>query len=162
MNTVDFNKDAIERELREIFQGCGDIIRIHLSPDRDTGNLKGFGFVTFSNLRGADKAITNLDGTLVMGRRITVQGANQTAVVRFPENQQRLECMKCAGFIRSKKGGEVRGTYFPWIINWDLHDILSFYSRMMEAFGCFNSTRRHHMKTSLARTLASKYKYVPI
>ena len=43
--------------MREKFSKCGTITRVWLSIDRETGECKGFGFVTFSSRREAVKCV---------------------------------------------------------------------------------------------------------
>ncbi|CAB4040662.1 RNA-binding, partial [Paramuricea clavata] len=52
-----------EEALRQAFEACGDIDEAIVVTDRETGRPRGFGFVTFQEKQGADKAIADLDGT---------------------------------------------------------------------------------------------------
>ena len=80
-------------------------------------------------------------------------------MIRLPEHQHKLECMKCAGFVKANRLGELSGTYYPRVLDWKEHDIRSFYSRMTEAFfGEKWRYARHLMNDSLALTLKNKYK----
>lgn len=82
-------------------------------------------------------------------------------VVLLPEHQRDFRCMKCASFIKQTGNGvnDVCGTRHNRCISWDEHDIRSYYSRMVEAFGGHESQhKRYLMRDSLACTLASKRK----
>jgi cold-inducible RNA-binding protein len=64
-----------EDELRNLFAPFGDITRVHMATDRETGRFRGFAFVEMSNDDGASKAIAALDGKEVGGRNIKVNEA---------------------------------------------------------------------------------------
>ena len=67
--------EATESGLRSIFEPFGEITRIQLITDRDTGRPRGFGFVEMSNDEEAAKAITALNGTQMDGRALNVNEA---------------------------------------------------------------------------------------
>jgi RNA recognition motif-containing protein len=64
-----------ETELRTLFQPHGDIERVSLVTDRDTGRSRGFAFVEMADAGEADKAITTLNGTEFGGRTLTINEA---------------------------------------------------------------------------------------
>jgi RNA recognition motif-containing protein len=68
-----------ETELRTLFQPHGDIERVSLVTDRDTGRSRGFAFVEMANAGQADKAITALNGTEFGGRTLTINEAKPKA-----------------------------------------------------------------------------------
>ncbi|CAI7872487.1 unnamed protein product [Closterium sp. NIES-53] len=45
---------------------------VRVLKDRETGNLKGYGFVTFFNRQHADKAIDTLNGSEIKGKKLRV------------------------------------------------------------------------------------------
>ncbi len=59
-----------EEEIRNMFSAYGAVDNVSLITDRETGRLRGFGFVEMSN--GADEAIAALNQTEVGGRRLVV------------------------------------------------------------------------------------------
>jgi RNA recognition motif-containing protein len=59
-----------EDQIRNLFDAYGTVERVSLITDRDTGRLKGFGFVEMSS--GAQEAIASLDQSEWDGRTITV------------------------------------------------------------------------------------------
>lgn len=67
--------DTTESGLRSIFEPYGEITRVNLITDRDTGRARGFGFVEMSNDEEAAKAITELNGTQLDGRALNVNEA---------------------------------------------------------------------------------------
>ena len=64
-----------ESELTALFQGFGQVTRVHLAMDRETGRARGFAFVEMPNDEEAAKAITGLDGKEFGGRSLKVNEA---------------------------------------------------------------------------------------
>ena len=59
-----------EEEVRNLFSAYGTVDAVSLITDRETGRLRGFGFVEMSS--GADEAIAALNQTELGGRRLVV------------------------------------------------------------------------------------------
>lgn len=64
-----------ERELSELFKAFGQVTRVHIATDRETGRARGFAFVEMPNDDEAAKAIAGLDGKDVGGRNLKVNEA---------------------------------------------------------------------------------------
>jgi len=64
-----------EAELRTVFQAHGDVEKVSIVTDRETGRARGFGFVEMTNAGEAEKAIAALNGTELGGRALTVNEA---------------------------------------------------------------------------------------
>ncbi len=64
-----------EDELRSIFEPYGEITRIQVMTDRDTGRARGFAFVELADDEEAAKAITELNGKELDGRALNVNEA---------------------------------------------------------------------------------------
>ena len=64
---------ASEEQIQNLFSAYGTVERVNLITDRDTGRLKGFGFVEMSS--GAGEAMSNLNQTELDGRTLTVNPA---------------------------------------------------------------------------------------
>jgi len=64
-----------EEELRQIFEPYGQVDRVSILTDRDTGRSRGFGFVEMANSEEGEKAIAGLNGSQVGGRTINVNEA---------------------------------------------------------------------------------------
>ncbi len=64
-----------ESELRALFEPFGQITRVHIAMDRETGRARGFAFVEMNNDEEAAKAIAALDGKEVGGRNLKVNEA---------------------------------------------------------------------------------------
>ena len=71
--------EATEGGLRSIFEPFGEITRVQLITDRDTGRPRGFGFVEMSSDEDAAKAIAALNGTEMNGRSLNVNEAKPKA-----------------------------------------------------------------------------------
>ena len=71
--------ETTESGLRSIFEPFGEITRVNLITDRDTGRARGFGFVEMSNDEEAAKAIAALNGTQMDGRALNVNEAKPKA-----------------------------------------------------------------------------------
>jgi RNA recognition motif-containing protein len=64
-----------ESELRSVFEPFGELTRVNVVTDRDTGQARGFGFVEMPNDDEATKAIAALNGKEVGGRALNVNEA---------------------------------------------------------------------------------------
>jgi cold-inducible RNA-binding protein len=68
-----------EDELRQIFEAYGQVDRVSILTDRETGRSRGFGFVEMTNAEEGDKAIAALNGSQFGGRTINVNEARPKA-----------------------------------------------------------------------------------
>jgi RNA recognition motif-containing protein len=73
-----------EDALRELFSQVGTCESVSIVLDRDTGQSRGFGFVTMGTADEAERAQKQLDGTEVEGRRLRVDQANDQSTGRGP------------------------------------------------------------------------------
>ncbi len=64
-----------EDELRDLFSQAGDVTDVVIIKDRDTGNSKGFGFVTMNSQEGATQAIQQFNGYSLGNRELKVNAA---------------------------------------------------------------------------------------
>src|SRR2546428_13192663 len=64
-----------EGELRALFEPFGQITRVHVAMDRETGRARGFAFVEMPNDEEAAKAIAALNGKEVGGASPEGKGA---------------------------------------------------------------------------------------
>ena len=64
-----------ESDLTALFKGFGQVTRVHLAMDRETGRARGFAFVEMPNDEEAAKAIAGLDGKEFGGRNLKVNEA---------------------------------------------------------------------------------------
>jgi RNA recognition motif-containing protein len=68
---------ATTETLREAFAACGEVTDVHIVQDRDSGQSRGFAFVTMSSASEAAKAISSLDGKEFSGRSLRVNEAEE-------------------------------------------------------------------------------------
>ena len=79
--------------------------------------------------------------------------------VIYAPHQRSFKCMQCAEFIKVDRDGSVFGRRHGRVVDWAFNDMLSYFSRMSEAFGgIFSKRTRYLFKDSLACTLAIKHK----
>jgi cold-inducible RNA-binding protein len=64
-----------EADLTALFQPFGQVGRVHIAIDRETGRARGFAFVEMPNDAEAANAIAALDGKAVGGRNLKVNEA---------------------------------------------------------------------------------------
>ena len=76
--------ETTESGLRSIFEPFGEITRVNLITDRDTGRARGFAFVEMANDEDAAKAIAALNGTELDGRALNVNEAKPKAAGSSP------------------------------------------------------------------------------
>jgi len=69
------NFKTTEDDLRKMFEPYGQVDRISILTDRDTGRSRGFGFVEMANDGDGDKAIAALNGADLGGRKLNVNEA---------------------------------------------------------------------------------------
>ena len=66
---------ATESSVRELFASYGNVERVNIVTDRDTGRSRGFAFVEMTDASEADRAIAALNGHEVNGRSLNVNEA---------------------------------------------------------------------------------------
>jgi|SRR5689334_17718942 cold-inducible RNA-binding protein len=62
-------------ELHAAFAQYGNVERVNIVTDRDTGQPRGFAFVEMSDAQEAENAISQLNGAELNGRAISVNEA---------------------------------------------------------------------------------------
>ncbi|HEY9864942.1 MAG TPA: RNA-binding protein [Candidatus Obscuribacterales bacterium] len=67
--------DVTEEDLSSVFAEYGNVKRVQLPKDRETGKVRGFAFVEMDAETEEDKAIDELDGAEWMGRNMKVNKA---------------------------------------------------------------------------------------
>ncbi len=71
--------EATEDELRGLFAEHGEVIKVNIITDRDTGRPRGFGFVEMADEGAGRTAIEQVNGREVGGRTLTVNEAKPRA-----------------------------------------------------------------------------------
>lgn len=69
------NFQTTESDLRALFEPFGEITRIQVMTDRETGRSRGFGFVEMADDEAAAQAIAALNGKELDGRALNVNEA---------------------------------------------------------------------------------------
>ncbi len=67
--------EVSEQDLNEVFAEYGSVRRVHLPTDRETGRVRGFGFVEMNTPSEEEAAIEALDGAEWYGRTLKVNQA---------------------------------------------------------------------------------------
>ncbi len=68
-----------QEELQSAFSQYGNVERVSIITDRDTGQPRGFGFVEMSDPQEAQNAIAGLNGAELNGRAMNVNEARPKA-----------------------------------------------------------------------------------
>ncbi|HKE28784.1 MAG TPA: RNA-binding protein [Bryobacteraceae bacterium] len=66
---------ATESSIRSLFEPYGNVERVNVVTDRDTGRSRGFAFVEMSDDAEAERAIAALNGTELDGRALNINEA---------------------------------------------------------------------------------------
>ncbi len=75
VGNLSFN--ASPDSVRAAFSAFGEITDVHVVSDRETGQSRGFGFVTMGTSDAAQKAIREMNGALLDGRPLKVNEAEE-------------------------------------------------------------------------------------
>ncbi|HZR77755.1 MAG TPA: RNA-binding protein [Chthoniobacterales bacterium] len=67
--------NTTENELQELFAKAGAVQEVMLMQDKFTGKSRGFAFVTMGSDQDAQNAISQINGTTLEGRALTVNEA---------------------------------------------------------------------------------------
>lgn len=67
--------NVTQDDLTKVFSEYGKVTRVQLPTDRETGRVRGFGFVEMESSTEEDAAIQALDGAEWMGRVMKVNKA---------------------------------------------------------------------------------------
>ena len=62
LRVTNLSEDADEDDLRAIFSRYGYVARVYIGRDRETGECKGYAFVSFTDREQADTARQKVDG----------------------------------------------------------------------------------------------------
>jgi RNA recognition motif-containing protein len=75
VGNLSFN--ATNDTVRAAFSAFGEITDVHVVSDRETGQSRGFGFVTMGTADAAQKAIAEMNGAMLDGRALKVNEAEE-------------------------------------------------------------------------------------
>ena len=99
VGNLSFNTN--EDELRQLFEAYGQVDRVSIMTDRDTGRSRGFGFVEMASNEDGEKAIAALNGSQVGGRTLNV-------------NEARPKVERAGGGGRDRGGRREGGGHGRW------------------------------------------------
>lgn len=68
---------ATNDSLRDAFSQHGEVTDAHVVTDRDSGQSRGFGFITMGSDDQARAAMTAMDGKMLDGRALRVNEAEE-------------------------------------------------------------------------------------
>jgi RNA recognition motif-containing protein len=68
---------ATQETLRAAFAASGEVTDVHVVTDRESGQSRGFAFVTMGNAHEATKAIAAMNGANLEGRALRVNEAEE-------------------------------------------------------------------------------------
>jgi cold-inducible RNA-binding protein len=101
------NFQTTESDLRALFEPFGQVTRVHMAMDRETGRARGFAFVEMPNDDEAAKAIAGLDGKESGGRNLKVNEARPKGEGGPPRGPKTFG--RSGGFGGNKRGGKSGG-----------------------------------------------------
>lgn len=97
--------------LREIFEGYGQVATVSIVSDKFTGQSRGFGFVEMENDDEARAAIEALNGMQYSGRALVANEARPREERRSGGGGGRRDNNRGGGFRRNGEGGGKRERY---------------------------------------------------
>jgi len=62
LKVTNLSEDTTEDDIRELFRVFGHTTRVYLARDRQTGDSRGFAFVTYQTREDAQRAVAGLNG----------------------------------------------------------------------------------------------------
>jgi RNA recognition motif-containing protein len=68
---------ATTETLRQAFASSGEVTDVHVVTDRESGQSRGFGFVTMGNAQQAANAMASMNGANLDGRALRVNEAEE-------------------------------------------------------------------------------------
>ncbi len=74
------SKSTTEDEIKTLFAQAGTVTSVEVIKDRDSGESRGFAFVTMTDQAAADKAISTFNAYSLGGRELKVNVAKPKTV----------------------------------------------------------------------------------
>jgi RNA recognition motif-containing protein len=69
--------NTTQASIEAAFAAAGEVREVAMPTDRETGQPRGFAFVTMANANAANNAISQLNGAMLDGRSIKVNEAQE-------------------------------------------------------------------------------------
>ncbi len=67
--------EVTQDDLKDVFKEYGTVKRVHIPTDKESGEMRGFGFVEMESETQEQSAIDELDGAEWLGRELRVNKA---------------------------------------------------------------------------------------
>jgi RNA recognition motif-containing protein len=74
-------RETAENDLRQAFEGYGQVSSVNIVRDKHSGESKGFGFVEMPTTVQAEAAISDLHGSKLNGRALSLSQARPRITV---------------------------------------------------------------------------------
>jgi RNA recognition motif-containing protein len=100
---VGFPKDMQEIGLVEMFSAHGTVNTVTLVTDKNTGESKGYGFITMTDDAGAERAIQELDGMQIDDRTLNVRFAEEKQPAKPSDSLHRQQPNRSASPRRDNR-----------------------------------------------------------
>ncbi|KAH8116032.1 translation initiation factor 3, RNA-binding subunit [Phellopilus nigrolimitatus] len=62
LRVTNVSEDTEDQDLRELFSNFGRVVRVYIGRDRETGQGKGYAFVSFEDRANAERALQKVNG----------------------------------------------------------------------------------------------------
>jgi cold-inducible RNA-binding protein len=69
--------NTVQADLEAAFAAAGEVREVAIPTDRETGQARGFAFVTMGSASAANAAIAQLNGSMLDGRALKVNEAQE-------------------------------------------------------------------------------------
>jgi RNA recognition motif-containing protein len=76
------SSEVTEEDLRQAFEGFGQVVSVNIIKDRYSGESRGFGFVEMPDKAEAQSALNDLNGKELKGRALKVSEARPRSETR--------------------------------------------------------------------------------
>eukprot|EP00276_Gloeochaete_wittrockiana_P005910 CAMPEP_0184643436 /NCGR_PEP_ID=MMETSP0308-20130426/276_1 /TAXON_ID=38269 /ORGANISM="Gloeochaete witrockiana, Strain SAG 46.84" /LENGTH=313 /DNA_ID=CAMNT_0027071371 /DNA_START=190 /DNA_END=1131 /DNA_ORIENTATION=- len=93
---------ATEDDLRSTFEAYGDVHRVSIPLDRETGRSRGFAFVEMQDRDSGLNAIEQLNGTSIAGRQVNLSEAKPRESTNVNPNGNRSPAVAGGGYNSRK------------------------------------------------------------
>lgn len=62
LRVTNVSEDTTDQDLRDLFSNFGRVARVYIGRDRETGQGKGYAFVSFEDRANAERALQKVNG----------------------------------------------------------------------------------------------------
>ncbi len=88
---ADLNRDLDETLLNKLFSTFGEVNKVTIVRNQITNESKCFGFITMNNALEAQRAINELNGKVIAGRKIVVKESKNNSNTKENKPTNRVE-----------------------------------------------------------------------